>query len=164
MMKVYIASALHHREIAQEVAKILRFRNWNVVSTWHADRDATFQNERSLNHNEKARIANSCFRQIDDCDVLVWLHGKAGERYGAAMEAGFAIALRKQIVACPASGISANLMSDIPSILLLADYGQLPHAGTTTVFCYSKDDLYYRMSVSSKTETTYELPGGETRR
>lgn len=93
---VYIASALPNAARASALADALEARGALVSSTWH-DSGATVAAERELDTAQRASIALQCLREIDVCDTFVWLHGNHGERVGAAVEYGYALARGKNI-------------------------------------------------------------------
>lgn len=90
-MKIYIASALYNLMAARAWADILRADGLEVCSTWHEFDACTVEREDTLSHREQFAIAKGCLAEVAACDVLVWLHGNAKGRVGAAVEVGAAL-------------------------------------------------------------------------
>lgn len=91
-MKIYIASALPNLSTAREWAEKLRAAGHEVTSTWHDDADNTVGRELFATVREQCAIAGNCLREVVRSDVMVWLHGNAHRRVGAAVEFGYAMA------------------------------------------------------------------------
>ena len=91
-MKIYIASALHNRDEAHEFARALRAAGRAVVSTWHDSPTSTVGDEAALDRAGMAQVAKRCLDEVRECTEFVWLYGNAGERVGACVELGFALA------------------------------------------------------------------------
>ncbi len=90
-MKIYIASALPNLPIAREWAVSLRGAGHTVTSTWHEDAGNTVEREACMSLDAADAIAQTCIAQVYDSDGLLWLHGNAGGRVGAAVEVGAAL-------------------------------------------------------------------------
>lgn len=87
-MRIYIASALPNLAIAREWAVSLRGAGHEVTSTWHDDDSNTEARELSTLRIEKRTIAEVCLAQVYDSEAMLWLHGNAAGRVGAAVEVG----------------------------------------------------------------------------
>lgn len=89
--RIYIASALHHAKAAHLLACDLAVAGVEVVSTWHEKTD-TVETEAGLPKTTQLAIAEQCLAEVDQASHLVWLHGDAEGRCGAAVEFGYALA------------------------------------------------------------------------
>jgi hypothetical protein len=90
--RVYVASALHHRDSAHNMAMFLE--PWcTVTSTWHEAEDATVAVECALPKSAQLPIAENALAEIRASSHLIWLHGEAEGRCGAAIEYGIAIGI-----------------------------------------------------------------------
>lgn len=102
-MRIYIASALPNLSIAREWAVSLRGAGHEITSTWHDDASNTVESERDMHDDYKGFTAVGCMEEIRSSAALVWLHGCADGRVGAAIEVGFAFAV------CDPLGHSPNI-------------------------------------------------------
>lgn len=89
-MRVYIASALPNLPAARAWADALRAAGHEVTSTWHESEANTVKREGSLSVDEQAEIARGCLCEVRQSQAMIWLHGNANGRVGAAVELGYA--------------------------------------------------------------------------
>lgn len=104
--RVYLASALPNRDRVREVAARLG-DGVEIVSTWHARDDATVDVEAQLDRHERVALAEACLAEIDSATDLVWMHGHAEGRVGAAVEVGYALARGKRLLLLSLDGAPA---------------------------------------------------------
>lgn len=97
-MTIYIASALPNLATAREWADALRGAGHEVTSTWHDSAASTVERESTLSCAEQGALAELCLDQVHRAAVLVWLHGNAHGRVGAAIEVGAALSDRSTMV------------------------------------------------------------------
>lgn len=105
--RVYLASALPNRGRATALAAQLARDGVEIVSTWHDRDDATVEREAAVDRNELAAIAEGCLAEIDSATDLVWMHGHAEGRVGAAVEVGYALARGKRLLLLSLDGSPA---------------------------------------------------------
>lgn len=105
--RVYLASALPNRGRATALAAQLARDGVEIVSTWHDRDDATVEREAAEDRNELAAIAEGCLAEIDSATDLVWMHGHAEGRVGAAVEVGYALARGKRLLLLSLDGSPA---------------------------------------------------------
>jgi len=105
--RVYLASALPNRGRATALAAQLARDGVEIVSTWHDRDDATVEREAAEDRNELAAIAEGCLAEIDSATDLVWMHGHAEGRVGAAVEVGYALARGKHLLLLSLDGSPA---------------------------------------------------------
>lgn len=103
-MKIYIASALPNLPIAREWAVSLRGAGHEVTSTWHDDAANTVERERFASVGLQGAIARDCVSQVYDAHAMLWLHGNAGGRVGAAVEVGIALSIESAVFAFSIDG------------------------------------------------------------
>jgi hypothetical protein len=97
--KVYIASCLPNLGLARELARRIACDHVQIVSTWHLEGvDNTVETERKLDSIQQSQIAEQCFREIEESTHFVWLYSGLGERYGSAVEYGYAARDRKHLL------------------------------------------------------------------
>lgn len=104
--RLYLASALPNRDRVREVAA-RRGDGVEIVSTWHDRDDATVEGEAQLDRHERVALAEACLAEIDSADAVVWLHGHAEGRVGAAVEVGYALARGKRLLLLSLDGAQA---------------------------------------------------------
>lgn len=96
-MKIYIASALPNLPTAREWAEKLRATGHEVTSTWHDDAGNTVDREVAESRGWRRDTAQLCLAEVACARVLVWLHGNASGRVGAAWECGAGYAMRLRL-------------------------------------------------------------------
>lgn len=105
--RVYLASALPNRGRVLSLAAQLARDGVEIVSTWHDRDDATVEGEAQLDRHELGALAEACLAEIDTASTVVWLHGYAEGRVGAAVEVGYALARGKRLLTLSLDGAQA---------------------------------------------------------